>query len=350
VKTSTRDWALFATVAVAVIIGVVVLARLGSGDTKAPLVSHSPSPAATRVAVSSPTPNPELTTSPAAPTASAATQTLPTETYPGTLVITRISEPGENYDVYLVRSDGTGFRRLTAGSGNEEHAYWSPDGTRIVYAAESGIRVMNADGSGKVTLGAGGSPCWSPDGKQILYQPGDGLSVMNADGSDVQSLGLDISSRYATWAPNGMIVFVSGYTRGDSDAYAGGDLYAVHPDGTGLVRLTRRAGMILPFVSPDGSTIAAYVPREDRIIAVPYRAYGPPVTLLAHASLYFRNGGKPLAHWTADGKKLVLGSSNYGESGGAGIYIVNADGSGLTRIPNVKDAICPDWRPASAAP
>ena len=106
---------------------------------------------------------------------------------PGTLLITDISGPDGNYDIYLVRSDGTGLKRLTAGPGNEEHAYWSPDGTRIVYGASepfsSGIWVMNADGSGKRRLGEGMSPSWSPDGKQILYDALPDISVMNADGS-----------------------------------------------------------------------------------------------------------------------------------------------------------------------
>ena len=30
-------------------------------------------------------------------------------------MITRISEPDYNYDIYLVRSDGTGLKQLTAG-------------------------------------------------------------------------------------------------------------------------------------------------------------------------------------------------------------------------------------------
>ena len=64
----------------------------------------------------------------------------PAQIYPGTLVITRISEPDHNYDVYVVRSDGTGLKQLTAGRGNEEHAYWSPDGTRIVYAFDDTAR------------------------------------------------------------------------------------------------------------------------------------------------------------------------------------------------------------------
>jgi hypothetical protein len=56
----------------------------------------------------------------------------------------------------------------------------------------------------------------------------------------------------------------------------------------------------------------------------------------------------PLAHWAPNGMKLVLGSSNVGEAGGAGLFLVNADGSGLTRIPGVTQAIGPDWQPSPA--
>ena len=273
----------------------------------------------------------------------------PAQSDPGTLVITYISEPDGNYDVYLVRSDGTGLKRLTAGPGNEEHAYWSPDGTRIVYQASAGLSlgiwIMNADGSGKLRLGEGMGPSWSPDGKQILYtRDGHGLSVMNADGSGRTSVvPLPFSPSFATWAANGKIVFVrGGWQRRD-----GGDLYAVNPDGSGLEQLTKGARMTWPSVSPDGSTIAAYAQDADRLIALPYRAYGPAVTLLARASRHFPNGGIPLAHWAPDGMQLVLGSSNSNEDYGAGLFLVNADGSGLRRIPDVAQAIGPDWRPSA---
>lgn len=295
-------------------------------------------------------------TSPSAATSPSPAPSLPPQTYPGTLVVTRVSEPRHNYDIYLVRSDGTGLTRLTHGRGNEEHAYWSPDGTRIVYGAGGAIWVMRADGSGKVRVGSGGSPSWSPDGTRILYGDGD-VWVMNADGSGRQRV-VGPSASYATWGRNGMIVFVRvgqtgggwGATEAGGDRYAGGDLFAVNPDGSGLVRLTKKAGMILPSVSPDGTTIAAYVPKKDRIVAVPWEGEGAQVTLLARASRSFPNRGMPIAQWTSDGRRLVLGSSNYGEDGGAGLYLVNADGSGLTRVPRIKDAICPDWRPEPASP
>ena len=273
----------------------------------------------------------------------------------GTLVVTRISNG--DHDLYLVRTDGTGLKLLTAGAGFEEVAHWSPDGKRIVYNAwlgqASSVWVMNADGSRKRRLGAGETPSWSPDGKQIAYWgplDSDGLSVMNADGSHRRTVGVPFYTDYERWAPNGKIVFLRIRKAEDELGTApGGDLYEVNPDGSGLRRLTKGASLIQPYVSPDGSTIAAYATKTDRLIALPYRGGGPAVTLLAHASKYFPDVAvRPVAHWAPDGKRLVLGGSNRPDPVGAdggGLLLVNADGSGLTNVPDVTQVICPDWRP-----
>ena len=264
--------------------------------------------------------------SPSSSLAQAPQNATPAQTGPGTLVFSGSAGPGHGYDLYLVRGDGTGLKRLAAGAGNEVYAHWSPDGTRIVYASSgsrrsrSGIFVMNADGSGKLYLGDGADPSWSPDGKQILYDRFgiERLAVMNADGSGRRLVGVGAPfwPSFATWAPDGRIVFVRVRTSGDWSSGGdrpsfGGDLYAVNPDGSGLERLTKGASMTSPSVSPDGSTIAAYAAKTDRLVAVPYRADGPAVTLLERASQYFpTGGGMPMisSRWTSDGKKLVLGS------------------------------------------
>jgi Tol biopolymer transport system component len=56
----------------------------------------------------------------------------------------------DNYtDIYLMRPDGSGVKRLT--SANGETAAWSPDGRYIVFSA-GGLFVMRADGSGVTSL------------------------------------------------------------------------------------------------------------------------------------------------------------------------------------------------------
>ncbi len=90
-----------------------------------------------------------------------------------------------------------------------EQPTWSPDGTKIAFAAYPGypdfsakeqIYVMNADGSGKTkltqeTAANCSHPAWSPDGSRIAFQkdyPGFSntteIWIMNADGSGAKAL------------------------------------------------------------------------------------------------------------------------------------------------------------------
>jgi hypothetical protein len=276
----------------------------------------------------------------AAAGSSAAASPLPAPTVAGTLVFDRVVVPGtafaevRNYDIYLVRSDGTGLRQLTDGPGVEDHASWSPDGRRIVYGVveTDTLWVMDADGSHKHRLARGSGPHWSPDGRHIVCTRGDDIVVMNADGSGQRRVALGEGGNITpSWGPDGTIVFVRE-----------GALYAVNGDGSGLVRL--RAGTDQGLVSPDGTTVAAYDAGNDRIIAFPFRG-GPALTLLDRASDFITGGEQPMGAWTSDGRALVLGSSNCGEFRGSALYVVNADGSGLSQVPHGGDALSPAWRP-----
>ena len=82
------------------------------------------------------------------------------------------SDQGSCQEIWIANADGTAETRLSASGGpdaapTDTHAAWSPDGTKIVFTANSntaagGIWTMNPDGSGRTNLGPGGDSTWQP--------------------------------------------------------------------------------------------------------------------------------------------------------------------------------------------
>jgi TolB protein len=76
-------------------------------------------------------------------------------------------------DLYLIRPDGTGRTRLTRHPRNEAFPSWSPDGSKVAFASDRGRRersyqiyVMQSDGSAvrRITADRGShfNPAWQP--------------------------------------------------------------------------------------------------------------------------------------------------------------------------------------------
>jgi Tol biopolymer transport system component len=82
-------------------------------------------------------------------------------------------------NLYVVRTDGTGFRQITDDGFKNIAPRWSPDGSQIAfYSNRSGpfqVWLIHPDGSGlrQVTFGAANEtfyyPVWSPDGRHLVY-------------------------------------------------------------------------------------------------------------------------------------------------------------------------------------
>ena len=78
----------------------------------------------------------------------------------------------DNYDIYVIRRNGTGLRRLTRGDGAHSTPVWSPDGRSIAYVApsrppparyQSDLYVMRRNGSHKRRIARRAtSPSWQP--------------------------------------------------------------------------------------------------------------------------------------------------------------------------------------------
>jgi len=58
----------------------------------------------------------------------------------------------EDYEIYMINSDGTGEIRLTNDPHDDEYAEVSPDGTKIVFTRGEKIYMMDIDGSNPVNL------------------------------------------------------------------------------------------------------------------------------------------------------------------------------------------------------
>ena len=97
-------------------------------------------------------------------------------------------EVGAGSQVWVVRSNGRGQRRIDAASAAFAPA-WSPRGTRIAYAIGSpgaaSIVVQNAGGTDRMNIASGSGvsrPTWEPNGGTIVYSNGSGLYRVPADG------------------------------------------------------------------------------------------------------------------------------------------------------------------------
>ncbi len=99
-------------------------------------------------------------------------------------VIAFTSNRDEDYDIYTIKADGSGLKRLTNMAGNEAHSVWSPDGKWIAFSSARGGFKDEA----------------------VLHpanpQPYGDVYVMRPDGSDVRML-TDNQYEEATlaWAP-----------------------------------------------------------------------------------------------------------------------------------------------------
>lgn len=134
---------------------------------------------------------------------------------PGTLLVAR------DGDLWSVRADGTGWRRLAA---KVTTAAWSPDRMRIAYSSytsgDPDIWVMTAAGGAKQRITSGPAydedPTWSPDGKRLAY------SSCAADfrGCGVATVRSTAPSGKATWILTGTEHPSAGACKGSaSDAY-----------------------------------------------------------------------------------------------------------------------------------
>jgi Tol biopolymer transport system component len=119
-----------------------------------------------------------------------------------------VSNRGGEFQIWVIRPDGSDLRPLTAEGRNTDPA-WSPDGKTIAFVSTRGgyedVWLMDADGRGArqitFTPERESSPAWSPDGQYLAFTrhaPGmddwGQIIVKRLDG------GLEVVAPYSQWS------------------------------------------------------------------------------------------------------------------------------------------------------
>jgi Tol biopolymer transport system component len=279
--------------------------------------------------------------------------------------------------IFLINPDGTGEHQITHPPKGAIDAQFgppsfAPDGSRLVFTRSDrtgdSLWTADADGGGERRLtpkprfahphgrqanqqSSGG--VYSPDGRRIAFgragPPLRGhnldasLDTMAADGTHVRrlvDLGYHGDVGRIAWAPDGARIAFEAVRYGRKPLRA---LFVVAARGGRPHRISswRLAELNTLDWSPDGSRLLISLLPPNSSFGGDYSTIRPDGGGLRRLTHFGRKAPTGAARWSPDGTSIVF--ANKGVGGNDDIYVMRADGTGITPVTNT-----PSWESAPA--
>ncbi|WP_333484490.1 DPP IV N-terminal domain-containing protein [Microcoleus sp. K1-B6] len=236
--------------------------------------------------------------------------------------------------------------------------YLSPDGQQVAFVKDKNIYKMNADGSGmtKITktpgeyISGGSQLVWSPDRTKIAFlfgaYPKQQLYTINADGTNLKNLTNNPQNEVYNvklfWSPDSSRIAYYYNKPGDS-AGEQQDIYLLDINRGTAKNLTQKPRKYDELSwSPDGQFIGFVAGEFNNQKLYTINADGNQLNQLATR---LKPSEISELAWSTDSQQIAF-IFNEIQGDRSNLYVINRDGSALTKLTNDKDLIAshPVWQ------
>ncbi|MCX6023590.1 MAG: YCF48-related protein, partial [Chloroflexi bacterium] len=249
------------------------------------------------------------------------------------------------HQIFQTNPDGADAVALTgAPIVSANYPKYSRDGSKVAFEdwidEIKHLWVINVDGAGLTKVSETpihhATLLWTPDGRIMFTSAAQRTYTIRPDGTNlVEVTGWPAGCRQTSWSPDGTRLLA--HCQADGRA----QIFAVNPDGSNPVRFSTNSNDSHAYWSPDGTRIAFNSDRSGQADIWTMDADGSHPRQLTFVSAAY---SAVYPRWSPDGARIVFSANT--NAGNFELFVINADGSGMTNITNTSATEqWSDWGP-----